>query len=87
MSSEKGKEKEALPNLVFNQKSKAVAFTILAGVVWGTAFPIIKLRLATIDPFTFIFWRFLFGSVTLLVVMQFLGKLEFKITNNKLIVF
>jgi drug/metabolite transporter (DMT)-like permease len=87
LSYEKGKEKEALPNLVFSQKSKAVVFTILAGVLWGTSFPIIKLGLATIDPFAFVFWRFLVASVTLLVVMQLLGKLKFKITDKKLLVF
>jgi drug/metabolite transporter (DMT)-like permease len=86
LSYEKGKEKEALPNLAFNQKSKAVVFTILAGVLWGTSFPIIKLGLATIDPFAFVFWRFLVASVTLLVVMQLLGKLKFKITDKKLLV-
>ena len=83
----KEKEKEALPNLAFNQKSKAVFFTILAGVLWGTSFPIIKLGLATIDPFAFVFWRFLFASVALLVIMQLLGKLKFKITDKKLLVF
>jgi drug/metabolite transporter (DMT)-like permease len=76
-----------LPNLVFNQKSKAVFLTILAGALWGTAFPIIKLGLATIDPVAFVFWRFLVASVVLLVVMRVLGKLEFKITHKKLLVF
>ncbi|MBN1245368.1 EamA family transporter [Candidatus Bathyarchaeota archaeon] len=76
-----------MPNLAFNQKSKAVFFTILAGVLWGTSFPIIKLGLSTIDPFAFVFWRFLFASVTLLVIMQLLGKLKFKITHKKLLVF
>jgi drug/metabolite transporter (DMT)-like permease len=87
LSYEKRKEKEALPNLVFNQKSKAVVFTILAGVLWGTSFPIIKVGLATIDPFAFVFWRFLFASVALLVVMRLLGKLKFEITDKKLFVF
>jgi drug/metabolite transporter (DMT)-like permease len=86
LSYEKRKEKEALPNVVFNQKSKAVFFTILAGVLWGTSFPIIKVGLATIDPFAFVFWRFLFASVSLLVVMQLLGKLKFKIMDKKLLV-
>jgi len=76
-----------LPNLVFNQKSKAVVFTILAGVLWGTSFPIIKFGLATIDPFAFVFWRFLFASVALLVIMRLLGKLKFQITNKKLFAF
>ena len=87
LSYEKRKEKQALPNLVFNQKSKAVVFTILAGVLWGTSFPIIKVGLATIDSFAFVFWRFLFASVSLLVVMQLLGKLKFKIMDKKLLVF
>jgi drug/metabolite transporter (DMT)-like permease len=87
LSYEKRKEKKVLPNLVFNQKSKAVFFIILAGVLWGTSFPIIKVGLATIDPFAFVFWRFLVASVTLLVVMQLLGKLNFKIADKKLLVF
>jgi len=76
-----------LLKLVFNQKSKAVVSTILAGILWGTSFPIIKVGLATIDPFAFVFWRFLFASVTLLVVMRLLGKLKFKLTDKKLFVF
>jgi drug/metabolite transporter (DMT)-like permease len=84
---EKGKEREALPNLTFNQKSKAVVFTILAGVLWGTSFPIIKIGLNTIDPFTFLFWRFLISSVTLVAVMLAFRKLEFKIADKKLLVF
>ena len=76
-----------MPNLVFNQKSKAVFLTILAGVLWGTSFPIIKIGLATIDPFAFVFWRFLFASVTLLIAMQLLGKLKCKMPDKKLLVF
>jgi drug/metabolite transporter (DMT)-like permease len=76
-----------LPNQLFSQKSKAVFLTILAGVLWGTSFPIIKIGLATIDPFAFVFWRFLISSITLLVVMLLLGKFTFKITNKKLLVF
>jgi len=43
--------------------------------------------LATIDPFAFVFWRFLFASVTLLVIMRLLGKLKFKLTDKKLFIF
>lgn len=74
-------------NKLFNTKSKAVFFTILAGVLWGTSFPIIKIGLKTIDPFTFVFWRFLVSTVTLVVVMLLLRKLEFKITDKKMLVF
>ncbi len=87
MGYEEGKERDALPNLLFNQKSKAVVFTILAGVLWGTSFPIIKIGLNTIDPFTFLFWRFLISSVTLVAIMLALRKLQFRITDKKLLVF
>ncbi len=59
----------------------------MAGVLWGTSFPIIKIGLKTIDPFTFVFWRFLVSTVTLVVVMLLLRKLEFKITDKKMLVF
>ena len=76
-----------MPNSLFSTKSKAVFFTILAGALWGTSFPIIKIGLETIDPFTFLFWRFLVSSVTLVVVMLLLRKLDFKITDKKLLIF
>jgi drug/metabolite transporter (DMT)-like permease len=83
----KGGEEKRLLNSLFSTKSKAVFFTILAGVLWGTSFPIIKIGLKTIDPFAFVFWRFLVSTVTLVVVMLFLRKLEFKITDKKMLVF
>jgi drug/metabolite transporter (DMT)-like permease len=82
-----GQGEERLPNPLLNQKGKAVFLTILAGVLWGTSFPIIKIGLSTIDPFAFVFWRFLVSSVTLVVVMLLLGKLQFKIPSKKLLVF
>jgi drug/metabolite transporter (DMT)-like permease len=75
-----------LPNPILSQKSKAVFYTILAGALWGTSFPIIKIGLTYIDPFTFVFWRFLVSTVTLLIVMLFLRKLDFKIANKKLLI-
>ncbi|MCL5948880.1 MAG: DMT family transporter [Candidatus Bathyarchaeota archaeon] len=74
-------------NSLFSTKSKAVFFTILAGILWGTSFPIIKIGLKTIDPFAFLFWRFLVSTVTLVVVMLLLRKLEFKVTDKKMLVF
>jgi drug/metabolite transporter (DMT)-like permease len=75
-----------LPNPLLSEKGKAVFITILAGVLWGTSFPIIKIGLSTIDPFAFVFWRFLVSSVTLVVVMMFLGKLQLIVANAKLLV-
>jgi drug/metabolite transporter (DMT)-like permease len=59
---------------------------LLAGILWGTSFPIIKIGLSTIDPFSFVFWRFLVSTVTLLAIMLLLGKFTFKIADKKLIV-
>ena len=53
----------------------------------GTSFPIIKIGLKTIDPITFVFWRFLISTVTLVVVMLFLRKLDFRITDKRMLVF
>ena len=75
-----------MPNPLLSEKGKAVFITILAGVLWGTSFPIIKIGLSTIDPFAFVFWRFLVSSVTLVVVMMFLGKLQLNAANGKLLV-
>jgi drug/metabolite transporter (DMT)-like permease len=70
----------------FSNKAKAVFFTILAGALWGTSFPIIKIGLKTIDPFTFLFWRFLVSCIALITVMLLLKKFQFKITDKKLII-
>lgn len=76
-----------MSNKKFSNKAKAVFFTLLAGCLWGTSFPIIKIGLNTIDPFTFLFWRFLVSAVTLLVIMLALRKISFKISNKKLLIF
>ena len=73
--------------LLFSIQTKAVFFTILAGALWGTSFPIIKIGLETIDPFTFLFWRFLVSCVTMIALMLALKKFQFKIADKKLIIF
>ena len=65
-------------NTTSSNKTKAVFFTLLAGCLWGTSFPIIKIGLNTIDPFAFVFWRFLVSTVTLFVIMLLLGKVKFE---------
>ncbi len=76
-----------MPHRLFSNKAKAVFLTLLAGALWGTSFPIIKIGLKTIDPFTFVFWRFFVSCVTLLAVMLLFKKLEFKASNKKLLIF
>jgi drug/metabolite transporter (DMT)-like permease len=72
---------------LLSKKSKAVFFTLLAGALWGTSFPIIKIGLETINPFTFVFWRFLVSAITLVAIMLALRKLDFRVQNKKLIIF
>ncbi|MGA3112222.1 MAG: DMT family transporter [Candidatus Bathyarchaeia archaeon] len=76
-----------MPKQLLSQKSKAVFYTILAGALWGTSFPIIKIGLAYTDPFAFLFWRFLVSSVSLVVVMLLLRRLSFKMADTRLLVF
>jgi drug/metabolite transporter (DMT)-like permease len=71
---------------LLSNKAKAVFFTLLAGALWGTSFPIIKIGLKSIDPFTFLFWRFLVSCITLAVVMLLLKKFQFKIADKKLLI-
>jgi drug/metabolite transporter (DMT)-like permease len=75
-----------LPVILLSDKAKAVFFTLLAGALWGTSFPIIKIGLETIDPFTFVFWRFLISCLALAAIMLALRKFEFKIPDKKLII-
>ena len=76
-----------MPNLSLTSRNKAILFTILAGVLWGTSFPVIKVGLTYTDPFAFLFWRFLVSSLTLLIAMGFLRRLEFKVQDKKLLFF
>ena len=69
------------------KKSRAIFLTILAGALWGTSFPIIKIGLTNTDPFAFVFWRFLVSTATLLIIMLALRKLEFKMPDKKLLIF
>ena len=71
---------------LLSNKAKAVFFTLLAGALWGTSFPIIKIGLKSIDPFTFLFWRFLVSCITLAVVLLLLKKFQFNIADKKLLI-
>jgi drug/metabolite transporter (DMT)-like permease len=77
-----------MPKSLVNSKARAIFFTILAGALWGTSFPIIKIGLETIDPYTFVFWRFLVSALSLAVVMLAFGKLKLgKMPDKKLLFF
>lgn len=44
---------------------KAIIYLIVANIIWGAAFPIYKLTLKDVQPFTFLFFRF-FGAAVIL---------------------
>jgi drug/metabolite transporter (DMT)-like permease len=67
-------------------KAKAVFITILAGALWGTSFPIIKIGLQSIDPITFVFWRFLVSALVLTLAMVALKKFSLKVADKRLII-
>jgi drug/metabolite transporter (DMT)-like permease len=76
----------AFSSLSDNRK-KAVLLTVLAGFLWGTSFPAIKIGLQYMDAYTFVFLRFLLAALTMLVVLVFTGKTSFNLTSKRLILF
>ena len=72
---------------VISKKQKAILLTILAGVLWGTSFPAIKIGLEYVDAINFVFLRFLVASTVMFIAILAARKFEFKISNKKILVF
>ena len=51
-----------------------VLMTVLAALLWATSFSVIKVGLRHIEPYTFLFLRFLIASALLAVVVLAAGK-------------
>jgi drug/metabolite transporter (DMT)-like permease len=66
-------------------KKKAVLWTVLAGFLWGTSFPSIKIGLQYMTPFSFVFLRFLVASLSMLAVMVVTKNLSFSFNKKRLI--
>jgi drug/metabolite transporter (DMT)-like permease len=58
---------------------------MVAGFLWGTSFPAIKVGLQYMDAYTFVFLRFLAAAFVMLVVSVFTKNLNFKFPNKRLI--
>lgn len=54
----------------------AVLATLGAGLLWGSSFTVIKLGLATIDPYWFVFLRFATASLLALAYLATAGRLR-----------
>jgi drug/metabolite transporter (DMT)-like permease len=72
--------------LLDNQK-KAVILTIVAGFLWGTSFPAIKIGLEYMDAFTFVFLRFLIAALVMLGVLLVKQGFKFNFGQKRLVLF
>jgi drug/metabolite transporter (DMT)-like permease len=70
-----------------SNKSKAVLLTVLAGFLWGTSFPAIKIGLQYMDSYTFVFLRFLVASIVMLSVMALTKNFSFSFSKKRLVLF
>ena len=66
-------------------KKKAILFTVLAGFLWGTSFPSIKIGLQYMSPFSFVFLRFLIAFLTMFSIMLVTKNFSFNFSKNRLI--
>ena len=71
--------------LTKNQKTTALILTILAGVLWGTSFPAIKIGLQHMDAYTFVFLRFLVASLVMLAALAVVRKVNLRLPRKRLI--
>ena len=72
---------------IISRNQKAILLTILAGILWGTSFPAIKIGLNYVDAILFVFLRFLIASIVMFIVVLASGKFELKVSNKKLLIF
>jgi len=63
-----------------DRRGRAILFTVLAGVLWGTSFPVIKVGLNYVDPYMFVFLRFLVASIIMfsILIVKRTHKFEFE---------
>lgn len=69
------------------KKNEALLLTVVASFLWGTSFPAIKIGLQYMDAYTFVFYRFLFASLTMFAVMLLTKNFSFNFNKNRLILF
>jgi drug/metabolite transporter (DMT)-like permease len=70
---------------VLDARKKAILLTVLAGFLWGTSFPAIKIGLQYMDAYTFVFLRFLAASLAMLVVSLLTKNFNLKFPGKRLI--
>jgi drug/metabolite transporter (DMT)-like permease len=75
------------PDVLTDNKKKALLLTIVAGFLWGTSFPAIKIGLQYMDAYTFAFLRFLVASLVMLSILLLTKNFNLKFNKKRLILF
>ena len=70
-----------------DKKRRAIILTGLAGVLWGTSFPAIKIGLRYVDAYQFVFLRFFLASLLMFFVLLIKGNLGFEFAKRRTIWF
>ena len=73
--------------MLASNNKKGVLLTIVAGILWGTSFPAIKIGLQYMDTYTFAFLRFLVALLAMFFVTVFAKNFSFHFDKKRLILF
>ena len=68
-------------------KRDAIILTIIASSLWGTSFPVIKIGLQYMDAYTFVFLRFSFALMLMVVALILTKNVTFNFNKKRLILF
>jgi drug/metabolite transporter (DMT)-like permease len=69
------------------KKKRAIVLTAIAGVLWGTSFPAIKVGLNYVDAYMFVFLRFLLASIIMFSIALVKNSHGFAFERRKLVWF
>lgn len=79
------KQVDCFGSAVLKDRKGALFLTILAGVLWGTSFPAIKIGLLFVDPYMFVFLRMFLASVLVLLVSSVTKTLDVSLAKERLV--
>lgn len=66
-------------------RKNALLSTIVAGALWGTSFPAIKIGLAFADPFVLVFLRMLLATVLIVMISYATNNLSVTLAKERLV--
>ena len=68
-----------------DRKRRAIILTLIAGVLWGTSFPAIKIGLKYVDAYMFVFLRFLIASIIMFSVAFIRRNHKFEFDGRRIV--